>query len=242
MDSSSVEHQSMSEVSQPILEYRKEVLYPVLGKERRKKYKAQWAREYRRVSQQCSVRNRAMRAEWQRIKPIDYDKNPALYAYKTSENDHSKHLERLKVDHEYKVFWWHECQRTAKQRYEDKPEVKRHKGARNRAKFANAPGSHTASQELRMLGLQNAHCYYCFGVYESDYHLEHKTPLARGGGNGIENLCYSCERCNLIKGTMTAEEFIAKQGLGTNPAREAVDGWITQLFGQSMEAYAQCSG
>lgn len=52
-------------------------------------------------------------------------------------------------------------------------------------------------------------CEYCGidpgpGLREVD----HKTPFARGGPHGIENLAVSCKACNSGKSTMTSEEFL----------------------------------
>jgi 5-methylcytosine-specific restriction endonuclease McrA len=41
-------------------------------------------------------------------------------------------------------------------------------------------------------------------------HLDHKTPLVRGGGNGANNLQWLCQKCNLSKGRLTNEEWQAK--------------------------------
>lgn len=54
---------------------------------------------------------------------------------------------------------------------------------------------------------QEGRCYYC-GDKISDFHLEHKTPLSRGGFHEDSNVCLSCPSCNLRKGTKTAEEFL----------------------------------
>jgi len=51
-------------------------------------------------------------------------------------------------------------------------------------------------------------CEYCDHVCSDDWHLEHKTPLSRGGDNERENLCISCPACNLKKWTKTDEEFL----------------------------------
>lgn len=44
-------------------------------------------------------------------------------------------------------------------------------------------------------------CVYCKKDVEQDnWHLEHLTPLARGGTNDASNLAVSCPPCNLAKG------------------------------------------
>lgn len=42
----------------------------------------------------------------------------------------------------------------------------------------------------------------------SEKQIEHKTPVARSGGNGNENLCLSCRDCNTNKGDMTYDEYM----------------------------------
>ena len=58
-------------------------------------------------------------------------------------------------------------------------------------------------------------CYYCDeGLYE---HLEHCTPLSRGGTHTKENLVPSCAHCNLSKGTKTPDEWDKHRGVIRGP-------------------------
>lgn len=50
-------------------------------------------------------------------------------------------------------------------------------------------------------------CFYC-DTFISDFHIEHKIPLSRGGLHSMENIVLSCPTCNLRKGTKTVEEFV----------------------------------
>lgn len=55
-------------------------------------------------------------------------------------------------------------------------------------------------------------CYLCLKpISFGDDHLEHKTPLARGGGNGSENLAVACKSCNWKKHSKTVEEFLCRR-------------------------------
>jgi 5-methylcytosine-specific restriction endonuclease McrA len=40
--------------------------------------------------------------------------------------------------------------------------------------------------------------------------VDHRTPLARGGANMIDNILPACSRCNLKKRLMTEAEFRAR--------------------------------
>lgn len=53
-------------------------------------------------------------------------------------------------------------------------------------------------------------CSYC-GIENVPLQIEHIVPKAKGGTNRISNLCLACEKCNLKKGTMDIEKFLAKK-------------------------------
>jgi len=66
-----------------------------------------------------------------------------------------------------------------------------------------------------LLDRDGRNCYYCGMTMElagnspSRVHLEHKTPLSRGGKHSEENCVLACRTCNLRKHDKTAEEFLA---------------------------------
>jgi hypothetical protein len=46
-------------------------------------------------------------------------------------------------------------------------------------------------------------CEYCRTpqvVTAQSFHVDHIIPRAQGGTSSLENLCYACPRCNLLKG------------------------------------------
>jgi len=63
----------------------------------------------------------------------------------------------------------------------------------------------------RLLCEQDARCAYCKQLLSGQYHIDHKTPVSRGGKNDLENLHLTCPRCNLLKGAMTHEEFLVSK-------------------------------
>lgn len=60
-----------------------------------------------------------------------------------------------------------------------------------------------------MLCSQDARCTYCMGML-TRYHIDHKTPVSRGGTNDIANLQLLCPACNLKKSASTHEEYVAR--------------------------------
>ena len=83
------------------------------------------------------------------------------------------------------------------------------KEARRRARKVNQMGDWPL-REPQFLGLLYEvypYCYYCTDPLNGTYHVEHKTPLSRGGLHDFRNVRLSCASCNLRKGTRTAQEF-----------------------------------
>lgn len=70
----------------------------------------------------------------------------------------------------------------------------------------------TNAQRLAVYRRDNFTCQYCGAAPpEVEIHIEHRTPVVRGGTNELDNLCVACADCNLRKHTMTAEEFTAQE-------------------------------
>ena len=55
----------------------------------------------------------------------------------------------------------------------------------------------------------NRQCAYC-DAKDIPLQVEHIQPRAKGGSNSITNLCLSCEKCNLKKGTQNIRGFLKK--------------------------------
>lgn len=52
-------------------------------------------------------------------------------------------------------------------------------------------------------------CQYCTGFFTvEDIAIDHAVPLGRGGGVGLDNLAFPCQRCNGRKGNMTPTEYM----------------------------------
>ncbi len=55
----------------------------------------------------------------------------------------------------------------------------------------------------------NRQCAYC-GIKDVPLQVEHIRPRANGGSNSTTNLCLSCEKCNVKKGTQDIKDFLKK--------------------------------
>lgn len=82
---------------------------------------------------------------------------------------------------------------------------------RRRALERTAKGSFTQEDILEQFVRQGGKCFYCRKLI-GRFHIDHKTPLSRGGSNWPSNLVCACARCNTKKQALTAEEFVAREG------------------------------
>ena len=66
----------------------------------------------------------------------------------------------------------------------------------------------TAEEFLEWFKSQELVCYYS-GIKLDLFklHVDHKTPIARGGTNELSNLCLASHHMNTAKGRMTEDEF-----------------------------------
>lgn len=53
---------------------------------------------------------------------------------------------------------------------------------------------------------QDGRCFYCKEILTT-WHIDHMSPLFRGGRHSKDNLCLSCPTCNRRKHTKTTQEF-----------------------------------
>jgi len=89
----------------------------------------------------------------------------------------------------------------------DHPDERRAQGHVKRARLRDAEGIHTAEDVLAIYKAQRGRCHYCRVKLAGTYHVDHKTPLVRGGSNWPANICCACPPCNLAKHDMTEPEF-----------------------------------
>ena len=80
------------------------------------------------------------------------------------------------------------------------PESKRTSVRTRRAKKRDATGSHTAADIKTLFQRQNGRCASCAISLKQGYHVDHISPLAKGGSNGPDNLQLLCPPCNQRKG------------------------------------------
>jgi 5-methylcytosine-specific restriction endonuclease McrA len=77
---------------------------------------------------------------------------------------------------------------------------------RRTARKANG-GSHTADDVMLQYRSQNGLCWWCGVSVGTDYHVDHRVPIDRGGSNDARNICITCPYCNLSKKNKLPHEW-----------------------------------
>lgn len=95
------------------------------------------------------------------------------------------------------------------------PEVRKAEHQRRRSLELQAEGRHTATDIKVQVKAQTdkkgvLHCWWCSKKISGDYHVDHRIALAVGGTDWPDNLCISCPKCNIAKGTKSPAEFAGR--------------------------------
>ena len=77
---------------------------------------------------------------------------------------------------------------------------------------ARERGTHTRDEWRLKVVASGRRCAYCLHIIPGKVQKDHRTPISRGGSDGIDNLAPCCLRCNSTKGAMTESEYRAFLG------------------------------
>ena len=87
------------------------------------------------------------------------------------------------------------------------PEPTRVANHNRRAFIRGNGGSFTIEDIYELRIAQHNRCYYCNRELNEE-HIDHRTPLSRGGSNYIWNIALACPECNLSKYDKTEDEYM----------------------------------
>lgn len=89
------------------------------------------------------------------------------------------------------------------------PEKSRNYNHQRRVKLLGSTGSHTEEDIRQLFFKQRGKCKWCKCKIFNKYHVDHKTPLSRGGSDFPRNLQLLCKKCNQSKSAKTMREWIS---------------------------------
>ena len=140
-----------------------------------------------------------------------YRNNPEYYRDRNERyyrENRGEHLER--TNRRRREVYWENPQagRERVKRYRQaRPEKVLEWAHRRRAQKLSAPGQHTAEDIKAQRRRQRGKCYWCKEKIAGSGHVDHVTPLSRGGNDGPGNIVIACPDCNLRKSNKMPGEF-----------------------------------
>lgn len=183
-------------------------------------------REYRKEYQRSRIEQKRLNPEWveeekekTRKRSQEYTKaNPeAVKQAKAKYREANREKINAKSRERYQANWEKERERKRKYEQTEEAKIKRRITRLNYiARKKGAQGNYKKEDFLSLFNEGDQDCYLCgCSISQFDFHIEHKTPLSRGGSNEIDNIGISCMTCNVRKGNRTEEEF--REYLAANP-------------------------
>ncbi len=95
---------------------------------------------------------------------------------------------------------------TANHKAQNPDQVQR--GSRLRLeRLEKSGGAYTDADLKRIREALGNRCRFCDTQLDDGNHVEHLTPVSRGGTSNLRNLTLSCVKCNLAKTNKTLAEF-----------------------------------
>lgn len=82
---------------------------------------------------------------------------------------------------------------------EQKTAIQRAKRAKRRKQLASSIDNFKPADVTKAIAAQKNTCWWCASKLDQ-YHVDHRIPLAKGGGNGANNIVISCPPCNQKRG------------------------------------------
>lgn len=88
--------------------------------------------------------------------------------------------------------------------------AEKNKYHKRRDKYKNGT---LTNKELSELYKNTKKCYWCdCDINSKNTHLDHYTPLSKGGRHVLENIVLSCNKCNLEKGAKDPIDYAITKG------------------------------
>ena len=83
---------------------------------------------------------------------------------------------------------------------------------KHKRRFIEQQGKIKAKEVRELKEKQKNRCYWCHTDISKEYHIDHYTPLSKGGEHLIDNIVLTCPFCNMSKHDKDPIDFANKLG------------------------------
>jgi len=141
-----------------------------------------------------------------------------LYYHQNKDREREKrrkHAKDHRPEHRFRHSLWRKRNREKlreinRQWRKDNPEQCRAACRRRRARKYGTGGRHTKADIELQYSSQRGKCWHCGKKLGHSYHVDHLTPIAKGGSDNPRNLVISCPQCNQSKNDKMTWEWNGK--------------------------------
>lgn len=191
--------------------------------ERKKNHRLDNLEHYKNIQKEYLIKNKDLLSEKNKKY---YEENKEYILNKTKKhkennrdkvleakrNSYYRHreskLEKAKQYYDINKEKIREYKKEYRQKQENKPLFR---NARHRRR-ARLKDSDVTPSQIRALVKKSKNCYWCNVKLNKNYHIDHYTPISKGGKHTISNLVVSCPKCNLQKNAKDPFEFAQERG------------------------------
>ena len=145
---------------------------------------------------------------------VRYYTNPevkAAYSVRWRSLNADKERNRRK---EYRLANKERCDAATRKWELANPEAKRRHKHNRRSRINGVGGTLSKGLSGKLLVLQKGKCRICkANLHDNKYHIDHITPVSKGGTNTDDNIQLLCPTCNLSKGSKLPEIHAQELGM-----------------------------
>lgn len=138
-------------------------------------------------------------------------------SYRKKYPDHAKKIDREYYENNKESVSARTRRNLLRFKEENPEEFRRRPSASDRNRRAQKKGNggkHTAADIAYLFKLQKGKCVLCLKpLIKTKFHVDHHTPLSKGGSNDRSNLRLLHNKCNLSKGARDPAEHALRNGL-----------------------------
>jgi 5-methylcytosine-specific restriction endonuclease McrA len=151
-------------------------------------------------SEEKKAIHRARSAEWRRSHPEKLKEYGIKWKAENREKVRANHNRWVEANPEK----FQECQK-------NRDKVKRRVNSQNRMNRKSG-GKITADAIKKLFVLQKGKCACCGEALGDDYHVDHITPLSKGGAHEDSNIQLLRGRCNMSKNNKDPISYMQEKG------------------------------
>jgi hypothetical protein len=166
-----------------------------------------YAEHHTEILEKASAYGKANRERLRQYDRQKYQENPHKVLDKNKRWRENNSEKQRRMSRDYYLRNQDRIKDNVKRWHKSNPDKRRvHRDVR-RARMRNSEGRYTSADVQLQYKAQNGNCWWCGSPVGSDYQVDHRIPLAKGGSNTAGNIVIAHPLCNARKQDKMPWEF-----------------------------------